>query len=294
MLGSKFKIFLFVLLGVFRQSFGAEAGSKGKSDAKEGGSFQIQATQSKLSAPKAIYFDSGTIGNVLDLELMSVHDGSYLSLFGTAGSWQPADTKSSEYRFDTAGFLAGFYRRRDVSGNALALGVFGGGYYPLQWSSEFSSFYQIPRFELGASLGLNISIFEVEGRYEYFWPIKKEGKIKIDSIATTLEPHEYSHFALESRLNLFDFLFPEVGYGVFSASGATINSPLSEKNFAKSSAKYLSAGLAFKPLGSLMVIKIKSNRVYGAKDDRAIEYATGRRAISELTNSYSVSFTGSL
>jgi hypothetical protein len=294
MLGSKFKIFLFVLFGVFRQSFGAEAGSKGKSDAKEGGSFQIQATQSKLSTPKAIYFDSGTISNVLDLQLMSVHDGSYLSLFGTASSWQPADTKSSEYRFDTAGFLAGFYRRRDVSGNALALGAFGGGYYPLQWTSEFSNFYQIPRFELGVSLGLNLSIFEVEGRYDYFWPIKKEGKIKIDSITTTLEPHEYSHFSLESRLNLFDFLIPEVGYGVFSASGATINSPLSEKNFAKSSAKYLSAGLAFKPLGSLIAIKIKSNRVYGAKDDRAIEYATGRRAISELTNSYSVSFTGSL
>lgn len=131
------------------QSYGAEVSSK--SEAKQNGSFQIQATQSKLRSSKAVYLDSITISHILDLELTSVHDGSYLNFFVTAASWQLEDAKLTEYKFDSAGFLAGFYRRRHVSGNFLSLGVFGGGYCPMEWSREFSSFHQIPRLELGES-----------------------------------------------------------------------------------------------------------------------------------------------
>ncbi|MEI8026022.1 MAG: hypothetical protein WCI18_06720 [Pseudomonadota bacterium] len=285
-------VFHMSLLCICCQSYAAEVASK--NEGKQNGSFQFQATQSKLRSTKAVYLDSGTISHILDLGLTSVHDGSYLSIFGTAGSWQPEDAKLTEYKFDSAGFLAGFYRRRDVNGNALSLGVFGGGYYPMEWSPEFSSFYQIPRFDLGASLGLNVSIIEIEGKYDYFWPLKKEGKIKVDSTSTSLQPQEYAHFSVESRFSLMDLLYPELTYGTFHLSGAKLVGPFSEKNFNKASVSYLSAGLAVRPLGNLLSIKIKSNRVFGNADDRGVEYATGRRAISELTNSYSLSFTGSL
>jgi hypothetical protein len=272
-----------------------EGGSSKKGSAGDGGALEIHATQSRLNSPSTIYFDSGTINSILDLELTRVNANSFVSLSGTASSWRPLDSTSSEYKFDTAGILMGLARRREVNGNGLSFGLFAGGYYPLEWASEFSNFYQIPRYELGASLAVITAFaFEIFGRYDYFWPLKNEGKITVDSISTTLEPNEYSHFRLESRFSFIDFMVPEVAYGIYSISGAVISGPFSEKNFGKSSAKYLSAGVAFRPLGDLITVKVKSNRLYGSKDDRAVEYATGRRAISELSNSYSLSFTGSL
>ena len=290
----KCRLIGFIFLIASQSSFGDEGGNSKKGSGGDGGALEIHAEQSRLNSSTSVYFDSGSINSILDLELTRVNANSFVSLIGTASSWRPLDSTSSEYKFDTAGFLMGLARRREVNGNGLSFGLFAGGYYPLEWSSEFSNFYQIPRYELGASLAVTTFLLEVYGRYDYFWPAKDEGKITVDSISTTLEPDEYSHFRLESKLSILGFVVPEVAYGIYSMSGAVISGPFSEKSFGKSSAKYLSAGVAFKPLGDLFTIKVKSNRLYGSKDDRAVEYATGRRAISELSNSYSLSFTGSL
>jgi len=131
-------VFHMSLLCICCQSYAAEVPSK--NEGKQNGSFQFQATQSKLRSTKAVYLDSGTISHILDLGLTSVHDGSYLSIFGTAGSWQPEDAKLTEYKFDSAGFLAGFYRPRDVNGNALSLGVFGGVFILWNGPQSFPAF----------------------------------------------------------------------------------------------------------------------------------------------------------
>ena len=155
---------------VSRLSFGDEGGSSKKGSGSDVGALEIRATQSRLNSPNTIYFDSGTISSILDLELTRVNANSFVSLFGTASSWRPLDSMSSEYKFDTAGFLMGLARRREVNGNGLSFGLFAGGYYPLEWSSEFSNFYQIPRYQLGASLAVTAFLFEVYGRYDYFCP----------------------------------------------------------------------------------------------------------------------------
>jgi hypothetical protein len=238
--------------------------------------------------------DGGSVGGVGDFSLYTHLSGGYFRLFGTAASWKRDSTTDAGLRLDTAGLELGVDSRHTGAARNFSIKLPAGIYYPMEWKEDYSKLYQIPRVYLGATLQLDIAPLHAEGGLEYFWPAWKSGSIDVDNVSLKVSPAEYWQAKLSGSIDILGIIQPLAEVGMFHFGNTAIEGPMELYKLDTHSISYASFGVGVVLNPNTLSIEARSHRVLGKADKRSEEYTSGRRAISELYNSFSLGIVGSL
>jgi hypothetical protein len=262
-------------------------------EAGQGFSLEPKVTFHSLRERAPTVIDGGSISKILNISVFMTKPEIFYSLWGSAAQWRD-ESGSSKLKWDQLGGQIGLRRAREVGDAGLDFRFFLGGYYPLEWNSSYSDLYQIPRIQGGTSASFVQGSFGVLGEFSYFWPASPTTDLEVDTVKLKLEPGSFYNFSFSASCTL-SFLEISAKLGQFGFDGAKLSGPMGlNRDFEVKSIPFLAYTLGAHLPEDLLTIEITYTKALSDFDKLSVEYATGLRAMPELSNAFGIGIKGKL
>jgi hypothetical protein len=237
-------------------------------------------------------FDGGSARGLADVSVGARSHRGFARAYTTVVPWRQARATDSAFKIDVVGVELGPRFGLGSDERRVEIRFLAGGYYPLRWERTYAELYQDPRISLGIAALVDAGFFRVEGVSQYVWPLSGQATIEVDGATTKFDTEGYWYAKAMGEVDLVGLVRPVGEIGVFGFSGSMIKGAMGTEVFDASRVTYVNFGLSVAPIPNALVFQAKIHRLLGKVDESEVEYATGRRALIELTNGYSLGVIG--